>query len=368
MSHGKILMAALAGTALATAPAEAGGLLGAPAGNCRCQAMSGASSASATSKGTLVRSVQGQRMNDRRATRNSMARGSGGMSGVLDVTIARSIDRHGRADRNIGLAGKVSGIAHGVTRTGAPTRPSIAHSKSMAGRVTGVANVSLLNKTGSTGRSLANIAVLNGSRGTSGRVANISVLNKAGTTGRSLANVAVLNGRGGTSGRVANVSVLNKTGTAGRSAVNVSALDGRGGTGGSVANVSILNKTGTTGRPLANVAVLNGGGGTSGKIANVSILNKTGTTGQSLANVAVLNGGSSQGGASSGGGGGGANRPPVVVGGEGGRDRAGGPRMKREKSRSNPDARTVRPVTVRPERTSHDLWEQPNRWQDARND
>src|SRR4029079_15064362 len=60
-------------------------------------------------------------------------------------------------------------------------------------------------------------------------IANVSVLNRTGTHGRSAANIAALNGTGGKSGRVANVAVLNGTGTTGQSAVNVAALNGVGG-------------------------------------------------------------------------------------------------------------------------------------------
>jgi hypothetical protein len=348
MPRTQFIAIALAGTAFAAVPANAGGPSGGRAANCLCQTAnsltSGVSSAGANSivRGTRQHGVVARGSNGKLiANRSVRANMAGSVTKIVDVRVAKSAGRHGGgANANIGLAGRVSGAT------------GLSHGKSMAGQVVRIGNVSVLNKASGKGRSLVNVAVLNSRGGTSGKLANVSVLNKTGATGRSAVNVAALNGSGGTSGRIANVSVLNKTGSSGRSAANVAALNGstggtgrlanvsvlngrhgngngglrlpngvqiingvpcgpdgkpltgaaaaavkamiggNGGTSGRVVNVSVLNKTGTTGRSAVNIAALNGSGGTSGKIVNVSVLNKRGTKGHSAVNVAALNGSS----------------------------------------------------------------------------
>jgi len=202
--------------------------------------------------------------------------------GLNGVRAGQSGNRHGFGQA-IGLAGKLDGASsmgslHGNGHFGA----------GLAGTVTG--NGTGLAGSGGHGRSLVNVSVANADGGKAGKLANVSVLNRTGTHGRSAVNVAALNGSGGSSGKIANVSVLSRTGTHGRSAVNVAALNGSGGTSGKIANVSVLNRTGTSGHSAVNIAALNGTGGKSGKVANVAVLNGTGTTGHSAVNVAALNG------------------------------------------------------------------------------
>lgn len=251
MPYFRILALSLASSSLFAVPAQAGGLLGGVGTNCLCQAANGLTSGASRAsrnRGLGGNSVGG--IHSGMGRHGSVAGSiSSGVTGIVAVTTARSAGRHhGMSTGAIGLAGTVHSTA-------------------------GVANVSALNRSGASGRYLANVSALNGRGGMAGKVINVSALNGTGTTGRSLANVAALNGRGGTSGKVVNMSALNKTGTSGRSLTNVAALNGRGGTAGKIANVSILNKTGTTGKSLANVAVLNGTTGGSGRVANVAVLN-----------------------------------------------------------------------------------------------
>jgi hypothetical protein len=266
----RFIALALTGTALATVSADAGGLLGGGAANCLCQAANGLTSgsspvgAASVVRGLRQNGVGGRGSHGTLSTNRSIAgNATGSVNSALNVTVARSADKHsGRSNANIGLAGRVSGAsgigvklngvsrsvglagtssAHGSAskRIGLPVAGlAAAHGKSMAGQV---ANVSVLNKQGGKGHALANVALLNGSGGTSGKLANVSILNKTGTTGRPLANVAVLNGKGGTSGKIANVAILNKTGTSGSSLANVAALNSSSGGTGRLANVSVLN-------------------------------------------------------------------------------------------------------------------------------
>jgi hypothetical protein len=297
MYSSRFIMVALAGTALAATPAAAGGLLGGGTTGCLCNAVGGvlrgapSGSPSAGNVPSTHRSVG--------------AAASGSVSKSLNITLTRSIDRHnGSIGMGAGLAGTVNSVAgatvraNGVTRTIGLAGSASSHNQA-ALSVQGIGTNHARSLAGTVKTTTRDVLgkVHGGGNGNgvpmAGRVtglANVSVLNSSGTTRRALANVSVANGTGGAAGKLANVSVLNRTGTAGRSAVNVAALNGTGGNAGKVVNVSVLNKTGTSGRSLANVAVLNGSGGTAGKLANVSILNRTGTTGQSLVNAAVLNG------------------------------------------------------------------------------
>lgn len=291
------LALALAGTALAAIPVSAGGPRGRTAGNCLCQTVSGLTGGKSLAGGrTLGRGPAGHSGLIRSGQiGNRMIRGNvtGSVSKALGVTASRSANRHGKS-ASLGMAGTVTGAANaagsisgvgrgiglaGTSLTKGSTGTAISQSVGglgtghgrpplhmtgngkpipgkalghgnnhvLAGQVTGIANVSVANKTGARGRHLANVAVLNGSGGTAGKVANVSALNRTGTTGRSQANVAVLNGSGGTSGKVANVSALNKSGTSGPSLVNVAALNGTNGGSGWVANVAIANGRGGKG-------------------------------------------------------------------------------------------------------------------------
>jgi len=346
MPRTQFIAMALAGTALAAVPANAGGLLGGGASNCLCQAaprLSGSSSSTkATANGRGIRGARqpGMISGGPRGSRAINGNVTSSVNSALNLTVVRSIDRRsGHMGANTGLAGKVSNDTGGaVNLIGAGRSLSLAgksstraspnkrvgltvtglgtnHAHGLAGKV---ASVSVLNKTGTTGRSVINVAAMNGSGGTSGKIVNVSALNKTGTTGRSLVNASVLNGGAGGTGRVANASVPNgRHGKGngglvlpngvqiingvpcgpdgkpltGAAAAAVKAMIGGGrGTSGKVANLSVLNRTGTTGRAAVNVAALNGSGGTSGKVANVSVLNKRGTTGHSAVNVAALNG------------------------------------------------------------------------------
>jgi len=254
MTHLRILAISLAGSSLVAVPAQAGGLLGGVGTNCLCRAANGiiGGAKSSATRGSHFGGLSNGagRGSYRGMNRHGAVAGSVSTSviGVVGIGSSRSVGRHHPSTRAIGLAGTVNSTS-------------------------GLANVSVLNRKGASGRYLANVSALNGSGGLAGKVVNISVLNKTGTSGHSLANVAALNGSGGMAGKIVNVSALNRTGTTGRSLANVAILNGRGGTAGKVANVAILNKTGTNGKSLANVAVLNGTTGGSGRLANVAALN-----------------------------------------------------------------------------------------------
>ena len=236
MANIRILATAIVGSSLAAVPAHAGGLLGGGAANCLCQAVGGVLGGGAPTISRPDRSVTGilsRGTGQRRQVSGSI---TNSVNGALGVTAARAAGRnHGRSIAGVGLAGTVSSVTRtavggqllnkGIGLAGTSSAQGSVHSSRLV-------NVSILNRTGTTGRSLANVAVLNGSGGTGGKLANVSVLNKTGTTGQSLASVAVLNGSGGTSGKVVNVALLNKAGTAGHSAVNVAVLNGRGSGGG----------------------------------------------------------------------------------------------------------------------------------------
>jgi len=287
MRRTQFIAIALAGAALAAAPTNAGGLLGGGVANCLCQAApglaAGGSGAKATSIGRGIRGT-GQRGivsgGPRSSSRAIGGNVTGSVNSTLNVTVARSIDRgSGHMTANAGLLGKVRG---GTARAG--NFNGVGRSVGLAGRTStqgsinswaGVAATGLQAKHthGLAGKPTSTLNTGHGKALGAGQLANVSVLNKTGTTGRPAINVAVLNGTGGRSGKVTNVSVLNKTGTTGRSAVNVAALNGSGGTSGKVINVAALNKTGTTGRSLVNASVLNGSAGGTGQLANVSALN-----------------------------------------------------------------------------------------------
>lgn len=290
MNSTKYIVLALAGTALATTAVQAGGRTG----TCLCKAVN-----SQIESGKAATSAAG-----RKIVVGSRSMGSGISNSVTSTNEVRSKGSTGRhrAGANAGLGmkvglGRTEGHSHGMKKT-IGLAGSVSNDSTTVVRLPNVkaaqsgqaANVSVLNKTGPSQRSLANVSALNGSGGKSGKAANVSVLNMQGTTDHSAVNVAALNGSGAPAGKIVNVSVANKSGTSGRSLANVSALNGSGGTAGKVANISVLNKDGTSGRSAVNVAALNGSGGTGGKVANVSVLNKSGTTGPSMANVAVLNG------------------------------------------------------------------------------
>jgi len=332
MPRTQFIAMALAGTALAAVPANAGGLLGGGAANCLCQAAPRLSDSSSPAKATANgRGIRGARQPGMvsvgpRGSRAINGNVTSSVNSALNLTVVRSNDRRsGHMGANTGLAGKVSndsgravnligagrslGLA-GKSSTHASANKRIGltvtglgsnHAHGLAGKV---ANVSVLNKTGTTGRSAINVAALNGSGGTSGKIVNVSALNKTGTTGRSLVNASVLNGSAGGTGRVANVSVLNGrpgkgnggivlpngvqiingvpcgpdgkplTGTA--AAAVKAMIGGNGGPSGKIANLSVLNRTGTTGRAAVNVAALNGTGASHGKVANVAVLNGAG--------------------------------------------------------------------------------------------
>jgi hypothetical protein len=247
MSRNQFLAVALAGTALVAVPALAGG----PTSGAKQRAATGL--LAPTAHGVALPTTRSSRVVNNRTIRADV---TGSVSKAVGLTVNRSADRRrGSARTAIGLAGKVDGASSASVGAN-----GVGKSVGLAGRVStdqrAVLNVRGL---GAHNRALAGTV-----HGTGGNLANVSVLNKRGATGRSVANVSALNGSGGTSGKVANVSILNKTGTTGRSAVNVAALNGSGGTSGKVANVSILNKTGTTGGSLVNVAALNGGSSTGG--------------------------------------------------------------------------------------------------------
>lgn len=269
MPRTQFIAMALTGTALAATPASAG-VLGGGAANCLCQAVQGLTVGTPAKATSIVRGTRGigQAGLVRVGPHAGGTIGGNVTSSVkssLSLSVDRSVDRRsGNMKASAGLIGKVHGGAVGAANFNGP------------GRSVGLAGRSSTQGSINSGAGLA--------------VTGLGTNHAHGLAGNVGGTVNAVHGKAHGSGQLANVSVLNKTGSTGRPAVNIAALNGTGGTSGKIANVSALNKTGTTGRPLVNAAVLNGSAGGTGRLANVAVLNGRHGNGHGNGGLALPNG------------------------------------------------------------------------------